>query len=160
LLHHGLCDVNVLAGLRWLELAERLNIASSSFTLQDDVIAFNNALLPAGTTVIFFDHFATKDRFIGPQLGIGGTCPLGPMFVDLAGKVALGDTQQSIDIQGSTTRILPGGATATLPGGVYALSSNSGRFVHDVFSVVPEVQVTLGYQCLECLRVFFSYDFL
>jgi hypothetical protein len=160
LLHHGLCDVNVLAGLRWLELAERLNMASNSFTLQDDVIAFNNALLPAGTTVFFFDHFATKDRFVGPQMGISGTCHLGSMFVDLAGKLAMGDTQQIIDIQGSTTRILPGGATATLPGGVYALNSNSGRFVHDVFSVVPEVQVTLGYQCLECLRVFFSYDFL
>jgi hypothetical protein len=160
LLHHDMCDINVLAGLRWLEFAERLNIASNSFTLQDDVIAFNNALLPANTTVFFFDHFATKNRFIGPQIGINGTCHLGSMFLDLAGKLALGDTQQVVDIQGSTTRVLPDGSTATLPGGVYALNSNSGRFTHDAFSVVPEVQVTIGYQCLECLRFFFTYDFL
>ena len=41
-----------------------------------------------------------------------------------------------------------------------ALPSNSGRFVHGRFAVVPELDVRLGYQLSRHARLFAGYTFL
>jgi hypothetical protein len=71
-------------------------------------------------------------------------------------KVALGPTQQMVNIQGST---LVNGTTR-LEGGLLALSSNIGHYSRDVFTVVPEVGLNLGYQLTDHLRLFVGYNFL
>jgi len=153
-------NMDVIAGYRYFELAENLEVANEAFTLQDDVVAFLNELLPSGSTVNFSDKFATENRFQGAQLGIRTAHCLGAMTLAVTGKVAVGQTRQTVQITGSTTRILPDGTTDAYPAGVFAVGSNSGTFVRNELTVIPQLQVYIGYQCCDWLRVFFSYEFL
>ena len=51
-------------------------------------------------------------------------------------------------------------AAGTYPGGIFAQASNSGRFTHNAFSVVPQVGLKLNAKITERLRGFVGYDFL
>jgi hypothetical protein len=55
---------------------------------------------------------------------------------------------------------VPGQAPVVNPGGLLALSSNSGHFSRDRVSLVPEFGVNLGYQVTPHLRVFTGYTLL
>jgi hypothetical protein len=53
------------------------------------------------------------------------------------------------------------GSTFTAVGGVLALpNANIGQYSRDVFSVVPEIGVTLGYQVTSRWRATLGYNFL
>ena len=81
---------------------------------------------------------------------------VGPFGIDLTGKVALGVSQQRVNISG----LSQDAAGNTLPGGLRALTSNIGHFTRDRFSVVPEIGVNLSYHVTDRLRAFVGYDFL
>jgi hypothetical protein len=85
---------------------------------------------------------------------------LNRLFANLTGKIALGDTHQTVDINGVTTITTPGGLATVRPGGLLALPSNTGHFSRDEFSVVPEGGVNVGYQATNNLRVYVGYTFL
>jgi hypothetical protein len=78
----------------------------------------------------------------------------------LLGKLAVGDNHQVVAADGSTTVTVPGQAPVVSPGGLLALSSNSGHFSRDRVSLVPEFGVNLGYQVTPHLRVFTGYTLL
>jgi hypothetical protein len=59
-----------------------------------------------------------------------------------------------------TVQDQPGVGTSVAPAGVLATASNSGHFTHDVFSVVPEAQLKIGYQFSRYLNGFLGYNFL
>lgn len=82
------------------------------------------------------------------------------LFANITGKLALGDTHQTVDINGATTITPPGGPATVRPSGLLALPSNTGRFSRDEFSVVPEGSVNVGYQVTDNLRVSVGYTFL
>ena len=44
--------------------------------------------------------------------------------------------------------------------GLLAQSTNSGRFTRDMFSVVPEIGVNVGYQITDNLTAYVGYNFL
>ena len=46
------------------------------------------------------------------------------------------------------------------PGGLLALPSNIGRFSRDRFGLIPEVNLNVGYQLTDHLRLFVGYDIL
>jgi hypothetical protein len=139
--------LDVFAGPRWLQLNEELVISEQ---VTD----------PTGTLFSVVDHFETRNNFYGGQVGARAEWQSGRWFVNVLGKVALGDTHQDVRINGTTTITAPGAAPITQPGGLLALPTNSGNFSRDAFSVVPEIGINVGRQLNDHLRVFAGYTFL
>src|SRR5437667_57901 len=82
---------------------------------------------PTGTTFTGSDEFGTRNSFYGGQLGLEGEWQRDEFFVSAYTKVALGVSHERSSIAGSTTALLPGGASASATGGTLALPSNVGR---------------------------------
>jgi hypothetical protein len=80
--------------------------------------------------------------------------------VDGYGKLALGATHQTLDINGGQTFTNVATPIDPRPGGLLALSSNIGHFSRDRFAVVPEVGVNVGYNLTPNLRAYVGYNFL
>jgi hypothetical protein len=148
---------DLLAGFRFLQLDEGLGITENSQV---------NAALPAGSplfggsTIDITDQFNTHNYFYGGQVGAQAEFCCGRAFVDVVGKVALGDSHQVVDIQGSTVITSPSGATVVTPSGFLASGSNSGHFTRDRFAVVPEVGINVGCQVTRHVRAFVGYTFV
>src|SRR5207247_2525037 len=118
--------------VRYLNLRE-------SLTFVEDLN--NSAAVPAPLTnarQIVEDRFATRNEFYGGQVGVQGRWQRERFTVDGRAKVALGVTQQALQIDGSQVVIQPNGTRITSAGGLYALSSNIGSFQRNNFGVVPE----------------------
>src|SRR5262249_46328291 len=120
--------LKALAGFRYLELSERLDIDEGTLlTLANPVGALG------GATVFSSDEFACRNYFHGGQIGGEGEVGLGPVFVRVRSTVAFGASHEVVTIAGRTTFTSNTGFVASVPSGVLALPSNSGRFSHDTF---------------------------
>src|SRR5207249_4991076 len=98
-------------------------------------------------TVGHQERFECENRFWGPQIGARGEYSFGRFFVNGSAKVALGVTQQIVEVNGFSFLIRsPGAAVETLPGGFFSSPTNIGRHLNNEFSVIPEVGVNLGFQ--------------
>ena len=144
-------------GFRYLQLNEGLNITETS--------QVNPALPPGsplfgGSTITITDQFSTRNTFYGGQIGARAECCWGRVFTNVYGKVAVGVTEQVVDINGATIITAPNGTTVVTPVGFLASGSNSGHFTRDRFSVVSEVGVNLGYQITRHVRSTVGYSFL
>ena len=81
------------------------------------------------------DRFETRNQIFGGQLGAQAEMHFGQFFVNVTGKVLLGDNHESIDVQGTTTITPPPGvAFPFLPpvkpvnvGGFFAQGTNIGH---------------------------------
>jgi hypothetical protein len=72
-------------------------------------------------------------------------------------------TSEVVKIEGATTINTPGlggVSSQTLPGGVYALPSNIGRYSRGEFAVVPEGIFKVGLKLGDVSRFFVGYNFL
>ncbi len=142
-----------LAGFRYLHFDERLDIAESVMTLP----------MPSTAMVSVMDHFKTTNDFYGGQLGLAGQIRRGPWTLDLTTKVALGTNHQTVDISGGQAFLVNTGTSTmmgTAPFGLLAQPTNIGTRSRDVFAVVPEVGMNLGYQWTPHLKLFVGYNFL
>jgi hypothetical protein len=148
------CRIDLLCGLRYLNLNDKLTISEQ--------ISFGPAA-PAPFTsahVTVNDSFHTRNEFFGGQVGVDATYCHGPWDVDVRSKLALGNTRQSVVIDGLEQIIGPDGRLQTFVGGLLALPSNMGRRVHDRFTVIPELDLEVGYQFARQWRAFVGYNFL
>lgn len=146
--------LNWLAGYRYLRLDEGLNI-------NEMLVSTNvNGVIPVGTTFDVTDNFQTDSEFHGVDLGLASQWRRGRWTLDLLGKAALGNTTNTVHINGSTTTEVPGGPTTTNQGGLLAQRTNIGTFTNDDFSVVPELNVNIGYNITPRLRALLGYSFL
>jgi Putative beta barrel porin-7 (BBP7) len=155
----GSCSysLSLLSGFRYLQLDEGLDIIESS---QVNPALPAGAPLFGGSTITIADQFDTHNYFYGGQVGAQAEVCWGRVFVDVVGKVALGETHEVVDIHGSTAITSPNGTTVVTPAGFLASGSNSGHFTRDVFAVLPEVGINAGYQITRCLRASVGYTFL
>jgi Putative beta barrel porin-7 (BBP7) len=140
-------EFTLLAGFRYLDLRETLYISNMTTDLGTD------------TTTVFNDSFNTRNQFYGGQLGTRVSWHGERLSLDLAAKVALGATSQTVDIQGSTGQFGPGFGGVS-PGGFFAQPSNIGRYSATEFSVIPAAEFKLGYQLSRSTRFFIGYDFI
>ncbi len=151
------CDysVDLLAGLRYLNLREQLTITEDS--------QFLPGVLPPpldGTHVINIDSFTTKNQFYGGQVGVEAQKEWGRLSIDGVFKLALGVTHQELTIQGAQ-QFPPGTPNVdTRPGGLLALDSNIGSFSRNRFSIVPEIGVTLGWYLTGNIQLTMGYNVL
>ena len=152
--------LNILAGFRYLQLEEDLDITGASAPLDDSTVSYRGQEFPAPASTTLSDRFHTRNEFAGGQLGAQTEWQWGAASVQFTGKVALGNTHQTVDVSGSSALFAgPAGLASTTPGGLFAQPSNSGHFSNDVFTVVPEAEVTVGYQLTKRLRAFAGYQF-
>jgi hypothetical protein len=143
------CYIDGLVGFRYLGLDESLSVDENL-----------TVLLPGGGGFQVNDRFGVHNNFYGTQVGLAGEYRYGPWSVGLKGTVALGPTQQIVDITGNTRISSPGAAPANFNGGLLALSSNIGRHTRDIFGVVPEIGLNVGYQFTNHIRAFAGYNFI
>jgi hypothetical protein len=151
--HYCGCDyfVDGIVGFRGLGLDETLDVNESLAVIGGT---------SAGQQFTINDHFGTQNRFYGGQLGLLSEVRCSRWIFDLNAKVALGSTTEMVAISGSTGITPLGGATQTFNGGLLALPSNIGRYDRDVFTWVPELGVTVGYQCTDHWKLFVGYNIL
>src|SRR5205823_4668327 len=120
--------VDLIGGFRYLDLDERL-------TITEDITVLPTSPILTGNRIGVLDEFRTKNRFYGGQLGVQGEVRRGRLFANARALVALGNTEQIVDIFGATTTLAPtGGVARTLPGGLLALPTNIGHHRRDEFS--------------------------
>jgi hypothetical protein len=150
----GTFRLDVLAGYRFLYLDEALSVEENLTTTGAVMGA------PAGTRFVIGDQFGTHNVFNGGEVGLAGGLRNGAWSLDVVGKVAVGATCETVNISGSTAVTLPGGQTNVLPGGLLALSSNSGQHSSAAFSWVPELDVNLGYWITQNVRLTVGYTLL
>jgi hypothetical protein len=151
------CDrrLDVFGGFRYLDLRESINILEDIQGLAGAPAPFTNQ------HALVFDSFATHNSFYGGQVGVNYDTRFGRWSLDFKGKVGIGFTDTKITINGGQNFLnANGGVTTKTPGGLLALSSNSGTFHKDHFSFVPEAGLNLGYQVNDNIRIFGGYNFL
>lgn len=143
-------ELTALVGFRFVDLYEKLNVS----TLSADIVT-------TPSTVLFqSDQFNTRNQFYGGQIGARLNWQ-GDLFAfDVAGKLALGATHQTVDIQGFSTQTGPGGVNGTFPGGFFTQPSNIGRFTANQFSVIPSVEMKFHILLTQHVRAFLGYDFM
>jgi hypothetical protein len=145
----GNCDsgtrVDLIAGFRYLELDESVSITES-------LVVAPTVPVIGGSTIGVFDSISTHNYFYGGQLGARAEWWRNRAFLNITGKVALGDTHETVDINGTTVITAPGGKTTLASGGILALPTNIGHHEHDEFSVVPEIGFNIGYQVTDHMR--------
>jgi hypothetical protein len=151
---------DLLAGFRYLGLDENIRLSQSSTLLALGTAGFFGAPVPPPDIISITDRFNTRNEFYGGQLGVRGQWCSGRWSVDLLGKVALGATHQSVNIEGDTKRTGSDGVTVAGPGGVLALASNSGLSSRNRFSFAPEVGAHVGFQISRHLTARVGYTFL
>ena len=144
-------ELTGLVGLRYVDLLENLNISSMSTVLNMNPVAM----------LSLSDSFNTRNQFYGGQIGSRINWRSDLFALDVTGKLAIGATHQSVDIQGTSTQTGPPGVlTGTFPGGLFAQQSNIGRVSTNQSSVIPAVEMKLSMFLTSNLRAFVGYDFM
>ncbi len=154
-LYHGPCDrMDLLLGYRFARLDGGLRI-------DDDLLSTHaDSGIAPQTTIQSFDLFNTRNRFHGPEIGVMARRSYARWSMELLMKVALGNTNSEVTINGSTTTTAPGGDPSTSTGGLLALDSNIGRYTVDDLALIPELGFTLTYDLTPRLKAVFGYTFI
>jgi hypothetical protein len=143
--------VELLGGFRYLNLAEGFSFATSSPDL------------PPGPATVFVteDIFDTHNNFYGGQLGLRGRYQAGRFTADATVKVAIGAMRQHVDVAGTfTTNFFTPPIVQTFAGGLFAQPTNLGSYGRNVFAVVPEAGINLGFRLTDWASVVVGYTFL
>jgi putative beta barrel porin BBP7 len=158
-LHQGCANrIDVLAGWRFNRLDDELLITDTKTVLD---AGFG---LAVGTVLDEFDQFETKNTFNGVELGVVMSKQHCRWTFEALLKLALGNNRSTVTIDGQTivTVPVPGGApdVAVTPAGLLAQETNIGEYRRDVFAMLPELGVTVGYSLTPRLRATVGYSFL
>jgi hypothetical protein len=160
----GSWEVSGIGGFRYLSLAEAFDLTLNIVGLIDTPFA--------GESGWARDRFQTRNHFYGATLGAHARYNIGPMFIDMSGRVSFGvDNEMEIvsgGFQEFNTPIvtnLPGVTGGLRPltqgvNGIFAQPSNEGRSSGNMFAVVPEIGIKLGYNITSSIQLSIGYDFL
>lgn len=131
------------------------------FMHHDDTVLFDESAtsLTTGNQFRILDSFKTENSFLGGEIGLRGRRQKGPISLDLAVNVAVGANRQELDVSGYTA-ITSGTGTTFSSSGFYAQSTNSGSWDENRFSVVPSLELALGYETPSGWRFSVGYDLI
>jgi hypothetical protein len=141
--------VTGLAGVRYLDLSEGLDLVDHFFGTGGPFV---------GQSGTVGDHFGTRNRFVGPMLGVRGTMGWGPFSVTATGRVGFGPVSQDLNVGGHFDAV--NFFVSSGNQGIFAQPSNSGHRSSTDFAVNPEFQLKLGYDVTPNIRLTIGYDFL
>jgi hypothetical protein len=144
-------ELSGLAGIRFLRLGESFNLFYQSVGISG---------VYAGEYGTASDKFATQNSFYGSALGVRGRYWHGPFSVEGSVSVALGASNDVLNVNGGFVSYNFQGTMRSGPEGIFAQPANEGRFSSVHFAVVPEVQLKVGYDITPSTRITLGYDFL
>lgn len=143
----------LLGAYRFFELVETLSIVATS-TPGSDPFPFP---IPQGR-IESVDSFSTTNIFNGGEVGLGAEFGLTRWTLAAESRLAMGNMHETLAIDGRTSAI-SGGYIASYPGALLAQPTNIGYYTRDQFTLIPQVDVKLGYQVLPPLRLTVGYNF-
>ena len=106
-----------------------------------------------------FDEFETLNQFNGFDIGYMNRRTRGHWSCDVGVRLAIGNNRQTVRINGQTDINDPNTPSndGPHPGGLLTQTSNIGHYTQDQFAVVPEVELKIGYQLTQRLRMTLGY---
>lgn len=146
--------VDFVYGFRYYGFNDNLGIHEQLTSIEP------NSPVAIGTQIDVRDNFLTQNNFYGGEIGIIGQHYRGRWMLEDTLKVALGDMNQLVSINGSTIVSFPGQPTAFNQGGIFALSSNIGEHEHNSFVAIPQVSLRIGYRATERLTFMAGYTLM
>lgn len=143
-----------LGGFRWLKLDDTLEFDTNS----------SKSFVPQVPGPFFgtIDRFQVHNNFYGVNLGLRTEWCWNNWLLNVTGKLALGDTQETVRPYGVlVTNYFTGFTTPlTYPGGYLVQVSNGLPNRRDAFAVLPDVTVKVGYLLAKCCKIYLGYNFL
>jgi hypothetical protein len=178
------CSVDLLAGYKFLQNTEELRI--ESFTtltgarlipifvpgpfgvpiqvgvrILPSPVPVGGVVTGAPATVQVLDRIRASNRFNGGVFGVRHETRFGMWSVQAIGKLGVGNMHQVLEFQGATNFFNPAtGRTGATYGGLFANSTNIGKWNHDEFTLIPELTVNLGVNLTRSLTMFVGYNFM
>jgi hypothetical protein len=116
--------------------------------------------IPVGTTIQASDLFDVRNEFNGVEMGLAARTRYCRWSLEVLTKLALGSTRSQTSISGNTTVTAPGQSAVTYNGGLLALPTNIGEYDRTSFSVIPQFDITFGYDLTCRLKATFGWSFL
>ena len=159
---------DILYGVRWTGLDESLQVFEDL-----EVIEVGNPNI--GDQIDVLDRFETENDFFGGEIGFVNEWEHRRWSLRMLSKVAIGNTNQRVSINGSTTtNLLPPSQGGLLtqrfvlnngPDGLLGtpddvIVGNIGDFERDEFSMIPELGLTAGYQLNQRMKLTAGYTLL
>jgi hypothetical protein len=141
-------EIQWFGGFRWWNFQENLKFFANSPIINPPSIYNYN------------DSFRVKNNFYGGQLGASFNYNYCSFSFNLAAKVALGAMNQKTKVDGFFTTNEFTGKPMTFLGGFFALPTNIGHHKKTHFSALPELDINIGYQFTDCLKIRFGYSLL
>ncbi len=150
------CDcrgrLDVLYGYRFLYYGDSVRVT-------EDLLPTVAPFAP-GTRVGVVDSFTAQNQFHGMLFALAGEYRFDSWYIQGRGGVSFGGTFRRATVSGTTSVQAPQAATVVQPGGLLALSSNSGTFSAADWVFMPEASIRVGYQVRENVRLYVGYSFL
>jgi hypothetical protein len=150
------CDcgysVDLLSGYRFLAF--------------DDALAVEETLRPLGplfvpgSTLTVRDSFTANNRFHGVALGLGLRACRGDWSLEVSPVLDVGQMNREVSIFGQTTVAVPGLPPMVFPGGLLAQRTNIGTYRSDNWTVIPELDLRLGYRVARNVRMTVGYSLI
>ena len=106
------------------------------------------------------DNFRARNDFHGSEFGLRTKLYRGRWSLDILTKIALGNTRQTVTIDGQTIVTPTDQPTQIRDGGVFAVRSNEGTYTRDSFTMIPQLGIDLGYQVNQNWRAYIGYNLL
>ena len=121
-------------------------------------INVGGVLTGSPATVAIADRFQVTNRFNGGFIGLRGECRYGMWTLNTTAKFGVGNMHQMLQIQGTTSFINPQtGNSGAAYGGLYANSSNIGKFDNDEFAVIPDISLNVGINLTKQVSAYVGY---
>ncbi|MDA8562048.1 BBP7 family outer membrane beta-barrel protein [Gammaproteobacteria bacterium] len=147
--------VKTFIGFRFISLNETLAIKNNYFD--------TTSIAPALSTLFYRDDLQTQNNFYGLQFGLSSKILMNQgLTLEIIGKLAIGENAEKIDVSGLTqsTNDAFGVTSQTINSGIFSQQCNSGSYTKNIFTVLPELQIKLGYLATNNVRPYISYDII
>jgi hypothetical protein len=145
------CRTDLIAGLRYYNYSDFVDVNEN---LRSTAAPTN------GTTYVIHDNFNAKNEFYGGELGLRTKIYRGRWSFAILTKMAIGNTHETVNINGQTVITPTAGSSAVYNYGILASGTNSGIYQRDDFTIIPELNLELGYQLTQHWRMYVGYDIL
>jgi hypothetical protein len=146
-------QIDLLTGFRFVQLAEGLAVHEN-----ERYLAGAGDL--AGTQFLCEDRISTNTRFYGGQVGTRLEFHRAGAFMNVSGKIAFGDCVEVVKYTGTSIMGGPTGVTIVPTGDLFSTRSNAGRYTHETFALLPQLDLRVGYALGDQARFFVGYSLL
>jgi hypothetical protein len=142
------CRTDLLVGLRYYGLSDNVMI-------HENVTEIDLPPPTAAATSDIHDNFHANNVFYGSEIGLRSSFYRRRWSASITAAIALGINQQSVSIAGQTTapsgQVYNSGILASNP-------NNTGTFTRDLFTMIPQLGVEVGYQLTNSWRAYVGYN--